>query len=50
MLEDVVTEFDIQGLELDYALIAWDADYRFYNGKWKSNAIKTFYFIWCWNQ
>lgn len=40
MLEDVVTEFDIQGLELDYALIAWDADYRFYNGKWEYYTFK----------
>ncbi|HJV00677.1 MAG TPA: DUF2075 domain-containing protein [Burkholderiaceae bacterium] len=28
-LEDVATEFDIQGLELDWCLIAWDADYRY---------------------
>lgn len=27
-LEDVATEFDVQGLELDWCLIAWDADYR----------------------
>lgn len=33
-LEDVVTEFDIQGLELDYTLVAWDADFRFENGQW----------------
>ena len=37
MLEDVVTEFDIQGLELDYSLVAWDADYRFVNGEWTYN-------------
>jgi len=30
-LEDVATEFDIQGLELDWCLVAWDADYRFAN-------------------
>lgn len=35
MLEDVVTEFDIQGLELDYSVVAWDADYRFEQGEWK---------------
>ena len=29
MLEDVVTEFDIQGLELDYSIVAWDADFRY---------------------
>jgi len=28
-LEDVATEFDIQGLEIDWGLVAWDADYRF---------------------
>lgn len=37
MLEDVVTEFDIQGLELDYTLVAWDADFRFINGEWTYN-------------
>ena len=33
-LEDVVTEFDIQGLEIDYSVLAWDADFRFVNGEW----------------
>jgi DUF2075 family protein len=28
-LEDVATEFDIQGLELDWCLVCWDADYRY---------------------
>lgn len=28
-LEEVATEFDIQGLELDWTLMCWDADYRF---------------------
>lgn len=37
MLEDVVTEFDIQGLELDYSIVAWDADYRYADGKWTYN-------------
>lgn len=36
-LEDVVTEFDIQGLELDYSIVAWDADYRFDGRKWTYN-------------
>lgn len=31
-LEDVATEFDIQGLELDWCLIAWDADFRYRSG------------------
>lgn len=34
-LEDVVTEFDIQGLEVDYSLVCWDADFRFIDGKWE---------------
>lgn len=33
-LEDVATEFDIQGLELDYTLVAWDADFRFDGSSW----------------
>lgn len=37
--EDVVTEFDIQGLELDYSLVAWDADYRFVDGAWTYNSF-----------
>ncbi|MDF1781648.1 MAG: DUF2075 domain-containing protein [Alcanivoracaceae bacterium] len=28
-LEDVATEFDVQGLELDWCVVAWDADYRY---------------------
>lgn len=36
-LEDVVSEFDIQGLEIDYSVVAWDADYRFCNGEWTYN-------------
>jgi hypothetical protein len=28
-LESVATEFDVQGLELDWTCIAWDADFRF---------------------
>lgn len=39
-LEDVVTEFDIQGLELDYSIIAWDADYRYSNGEWTHHIFK----------
>lgn len=36
-LEDVVSEFDIQGLELDYSVVAWDADFRFDGEKWTYN-------------
>ncbi|MFC3217318.1 DNA/RNA helicase domain-containing protein [Comamonas sp. JC664] len=27
-LEDAATEFDIQGLELDWTCLCWDANYR----------------------
>lgn len=32
-----MSEFDIQGLELDYSIVAWDADYRYANGEWTYN-------------
>lgn len=35
-LEDTATEFDIQGLEIDWAIVAWDADYRIEDGHFKS--------------
>ncbi len=31
-LEDTATEFDIQGLELDWTIVAWDADFRIEDG------------------
>lgn len=34
-LEDVATEFAVQGLELDYTIVAWDADFRMNGGKWE---------------
>lgn len=33
-LEDVVTEFDVQGLELDWACVTWDADFRYSKNGW----------------
>ncbi len=33
-LEDVATEFHIQGLELDWACVTWDADFRFSKNGW----------------
>ncbi len=33
-LEDAATEIQVQGLELDYTCLLWDADMRFDNGKW----------------
>ena len=34
-LEDVATEFQVQGLELDWACVTWDGDLRYsrLNGK-----------------
>lgn len=39
-LEDVATEFHVQGLELDWACIAWDADFRLGNGGWDNWSFK----------
>jgi hypothetical protein len=33
-LEDVATEFDIQGLELDWVGVCWDANFRREGNKW----------------
>ncbi len=33
-LEDVVTEFQVQGLELDWACVTWDADFRYTENGW----------------
>lgn len=33
-MESVASEFETQGLEVDYALIAWDADLRIENDEW----------------
>jgi Uncharacterized conserved protein (DUF2075) len=34
-LEDVATEFQVQGLELDWACVTWDADFRYTNNGWE---------------
>ena len=33
-LEDAATEIQVQGLELDYACLLWDADVRYEDGAW----------------
>lgn len=33
-LEDAATEFDVQGLELDWGCVTWDADFRFSKSGW----------------
>lgn len=34
-LEDAATEIQVQGLELDYTCVLWDADMRFENNSWR---------------
>ncbi len=34
-LEDAANEIQVQGLELDYTCILWDADMRYDNGEWR---------------
>jgi hypothetical protein len=34
-LEDVATEFHVQGLELDWACVVWDADLRYARDGWE---------------
>ena len=33
-LEDAATEFQVQGLELDWVCVTWDADFRFAERDW----------------
>ncbi|MFP5381927.1 MAG: DUF2075 domain-containing protein [Gammaproteobacteria bacterium] len=39
-LEDVATEFDIQGLEVDWTCVAWDADLRHSKNGWIHKAFR----------
>ncbi len=39
-LEDAATEFQIQGLELDWACVSWDADLRRTNGEWSHHSFR----------
>lgn len=34
-LEDVATEFHVQGLELDWTAVVWDGDFRRSQGRWE---------------
>jgi DUF2075 family protein len=38
-LEDVATEFHIQGLELDWVCVTWDADFRYSNNGWEHRSF-----------
>ena len=39
-LEDTATEFDIQGLEIDWACVAWGANFYLENEEWKYQKFK----------
>ena len=39
-LEDAATEFDIQGLELDWTCLVWDGDFRYTPDGWDHYAFK----------
>jgi hypothetical protein len=39
-LEDVATEFHVQGLELDWACVTWDADFRHSANGWQNWSFK----------
>lgn len=38
-LEDAATEFQVQGLELDWVCVAWDADLRLRGGEWSHHSF-----------
>lgn len=38
-LEDVATEFQVQGLELDWACVTWDGDFRYSPNGWKCHSF-----------
>ncbi|MSR28353.1 MAG: DUF2075 domain-containing protein [Phycisphaerales bacterium] len=39
-MEDAATEFQIQGLELDWACVTWDADLRHSGGRWSHHSFR----------
>jgi hypothetical protein len=39
-LEDVATEFDIQGLEIDWSCLIWGADFHLNKGEWKHQSFR----------
>ncbi|HEY7312442.1 MAG TPA: DUF2075 domain-containing protein [Gemmataceae bacterium] len=45
-LEDVATEFHVQGLELDWACVTWDGDFRYTSGGWEHWSFRGD----CWNR
>ena len=39
-MEDAATEFQIQGLELDWICMTWDADLRLHKGQWSHHSFR----------
>jgi hypothetical protein len=39
-MEDAATQFDVQGLELDWVCVTWDADLRFAQSDWNYHSFK----------
>jgi hypothetical protein len=39
-LEDAATEFQVQGLELDWTCVAWDGDFRFNESTWDYKSFR----------
>ncbi|MCG4583490.1 DUF2075 domain-containing protein, partial [Anaerosalibacter bizertensis] len=39
-MEDIATEFDIQGLELDWVCVAWGGDFRYTDAGWEYKNFK----------
>lgn len=39
-LEDAATEFQVQGLELDWTCVTWDADFRFNGSGWNHHDFR----------
>jgi hypothetical protein len=39
-LEDAATEFQVQGLEVDWTCVTWDADLRLRNGRWHYHSFR----------
>lgn len=41
-LEEIATEFDIQGLEIDWSCLAWGANFYIENNKWNYQTFRGF--------
>jgi hypothetical protein len=39
-LEDAATEFQVQGLELDWTIVTWDADLRWHGSDWSFHSFR----------